>query len=612
MNPIQTDPNPKNDSITEPPEMTPVTRFSHSSQEKKRSDNRRKAARYMQNLHRRNTVGDMLYMVGFWVEYVFVCVGRRVGAVARGIGDTVLNLLLIVLRPILIGIITLIEDLTSPFVRMASGIRHIRDIPDTLVESEDGDVRRAKKKYLASGIRKYSIVVWNAITYILPAVAAAGLVVLVRSGLGLRFVLNVQVNGENVGYVESEQVFENAREDVQSRINTAKRMLQASGSAVEDTSWDVYPTYSLSIGNQTMTESEIANAILRTASDEIINGTAVYVDDQLLYVTTEGDHLRSYLENIKAPFENAMDSSVYTAFAHNIRLVDGVYLQESVSSYADVINALTEGGGIHTYTAVDGDTVESVVNATGVSFDSLAQMNPELLTLDQEIPAGTVITTGASSAELIKVKVVRRDTETVAIPFDTQNTESDQYDFGKVVTLQEGADGSEEITYETTMIDGAVTDRQAVAYNVLQSPTPKITVTGTKLKNGMIAKVGSGSFIWPVPNYKYVSRWMGNGHRGADICAAYGTPILASDSGTIIAAGWHYSYGNYVEIDHGNGYKTLYGHMSSIAVSQGQAVTQGQVIGYVGSTGNSTGNHCHFEMSYNGALFSAYSLFSGM
>ena len=339
--------------------------------------------------------------------------------------------------------------------------------------------------------------------------------------------LNVQVNGENVGYVESEQVFENAREDVQSRINTAKRMLQASGSAVEDTSWDVYPTYSLSIGNQTMTESEIANAILRTASDEIINGTAVYVDDQLLYVTTEGDHLRSYLENIKAPFENAMDSSVYTAFAHNIRLVDGVYLQESVSSYADVINALAEGGGIHTYTAVDGDTVESVVNTTGVSFDSLAQMNPELLTLDQEIPAGTVITTGASSAELIKVKVVRRDTETVAIPFDTQNTESDQYDFGKVVTLQEGADGSEEITYETTMIDGAVTDRQAVAYNVLQAPTPEITVTGTKLKNGMIAKVGSGSFIWPVPNYKYVSRWMGNGHRGADICAAYGTPILA-------------------------------------------------------------------------------------
>ena len=130
------------------------------------------------------------------------------------------------------------------------------------------------------------------------------------------------------------------------------------------------------------------------------------MDDQLLYVTTEGDHLRTYLENVKAPFEDSMDSNVYTAFAHNIRLVDGVYLQKSISAYADVISALTEGGGIHTYTAVEGDTVQSVVYTTGVSFDSLAQMNPELLTLDQEIPEGTVLLTGASSAELIKVKVL--------------------------------------------------------------------------------------------------------------------------------------------------------------------------------------------------------------
>ena len=612
MNPIQTDPNPKNDSITEPPEMTPVTRFSHSSQEKKRSDNRRKAACYMQELHRRNTVGDMLYMVGFWVEYVFVCVGRRVGAVVRGIGDTVLNLLLIVLRPILIGIITLIEDLTSPFVRMASGIRHIRAIPDTLAESEDGDVRRAKKKYLASGIRKYSIVVWNAITYILPAVAAAGLVVLVRSGLGLRFVLNVQVNGENVGYVESEQVFENAREDVQSRINTAKSMLEEAGASVPDTQWEVSPTYSLAVSDDTMTESEIANAILQTASDEIVDGTAVYIDGTLRFVTTEGDHLRTYLESIKAPFENDMDSSIRTGFVHDIRLLDGVYLQESIMSYSDVISALNEGSGVHTYVAEEGDTVQSVVDTTGVTFDSLAQMNPDLQSLDQEIPAGTELLTGASSAELLKVKVVQTETETVAIPFSTEKSESDEYDFGKTVTLQEGVDGLEDVTYEITMIDGEVTDRQAVSYNVLQEPVTQITVTGTKLKNGMVAKLGSGSFVWPVPGYKYVSRWMGNGHRGADICAAYGTPIYASDSGTVIAAGWHYSYGNYVEIDHGNGYKTLYAHMSRILVSQGQAVSKMDQIGEVGSTGNSTGNHCHFEMYYNNVLFSAQTLFGGM
>ena len=559
-----------------------------------------------------NLIGDLLYMYGFWVEYIFVCAYRKAHAVVKGIASTLGNLLMVVLRPILLGVITFCEDLISPFTRMASGIRHIRELPQELSNAGSDQIRAAKKAYVRSGIRKYYTLLWNAITYVLPAIAAAVLVVVVRNGLGLRFVLNVQVNGESVGYVASEQIFENAREDVQSRINTAKSMLEEAGASVPDTQWEVSPTYSLAVSDDTMTESEIANAILQTASDEIVDGTAVYIDGTLRFVTTEGDHLRTYLESIKAPFENDMDSSIRTGFVHDIRLLDGVYLQESIMSYSDVISALNEGSGVHTYVAEEGDTVQSVVDTTGVTFDSLAQMNPDLQSLDQEIPAGTELLTGASSAELLKVKVVQTETETVAIPFSTEKSESDEYDFGKTVTLQEGVDGLEDVTYEITMIDGEVTDRQAVSYNVLQEPVTQITVTGTKLKNGMVAKLGSGSFVWPVPGYKYVSRWMGNGHRGADICAAYGTPIYASDSGTVIAAGWHYSYGNYVEIDHGNGYKTLYAHMSRILVSQGQAVSKMDQIGEVGSTGNSTGNHCHFEMYYNNVLFSAQTLFGGM
>ena len=582
------------------------------NRKKKRANRRGRLARLFSSLPYSHVVGDALYMIGFWVEYVLVCAWRKVRTVAHAIAGTLGNLLLLILRPFVLGLLTLAEDLTSPFVRLASGMRHIQELPQQIETENRAEIRAAKLEYLRSGIKKYRAVVWNAITYFLPALAAAALIMVVRNGLSLQFVLNVQVNGESVGYVASEQVFENARDDVQSRINTAKSMLVEAGAAAPDTQWEVSPTYTLAISGQTMTESEIANAILRTASDEIVDGTAVYIDGELRFVTTEGDHLRAYLESVKEPFEDATDPSVYTAFAHEIRLLDGVYLQESISSYSDIIQTLNEGGGIRTYTAQDGDTVESIVNATGVSFDSLAQMNPELLELDQEVEEGTELITGAASAELLKVKVVRQDTETVAIPFETQNTESSEYDFGKVITLQEGVEGSEEVTYETTMIDGVVTDRQAISYTVLQASVPEITVTGTKLKSGMIAKIGSGSFIWPVPNYKYVSRWMGSGHRGADICAAYGTTIIASDSGTVVAAGWHYSYGNYVQIDHGNGYTTLYAHMSEILVSQGQAVSQGDAIGRVGSTGNSTGNHCHFEMTYNGALFSAQTLFPNM
>ena len=579
---------------------------------KKRATRRRRMTGIFSKIPYSYVIGDLLYMIGFWVEYAGVCAWRKLRVVVNAIAATVGNLLLMIVRPFVLGILTLVEDLTSPFTRMASGIRHIQQLSQEMEEEDAGQIRAAKLQYFRRGVKKYYPIVWNAITYILPVIAAAALVIIVRNGLGLHFVLNVQVNGESVGYVDNEQVFENARDDVQSRINTAKSMLIESGASVPDTQWDVSPTYTLAVSGQTMTESEIANAILRTASDEIVDATAVYIDGELRFVTTEGDHLRTYLESVKEPYEDTDDPSVYTAFAHEIRLLDGVYLNESISSYSDIINELNQGAGIKTYTAVEGDTVQSIIDTTGVSFDSLAQMNPELLTLDQEVEAGTEIITGAASAELLKVKVVRQETETVAIPFDTQNSESSEYDFGKVVTLQEGEDGSEDVTYEITMIDGVVTDRQAISYNVTKQAVPEITVTGTRLKSGMVAQIGSGSFIWPVPNYTYVTRWMSSGHRGADICAAYGTTIIASDSGTVIAAGWHYSYGNYVEIDHGNGYKTLYAHMSAISVTQGQAVSQGDKIGEVGSTGNSTGNHCHFEMFYNGALFSAQTLFPNM
>lgn len=616
MNSTQTDKQPnqkKKKSLSQRLDDWRCKRTVHAWNRKKKRDKRRhRVSGTLEKFPYLYAFGNFLYMVGFWVEYAGVCVWRKLRVIVGAIAATIGNLLLMIIRPFVVGILTLVEDLTSPFTRMASGIRHIRELPQTLEEEDAGQIRAAKVRYFRSGVKKYYPVLWNAITYVLPTIAAVALIVIVRNGLNVRFVLDVQVGGESVGYVANEQVFENARDDVQSRINTAKTMLVESGASVPDTQWDVSPTYTLAISGQTMTESEIANAILRTASDEIIDGTAVYIDGELRLVTTEGDHLRTYLESVKEPYEDTADPSVYTAFAHEIRLQDGVYLNESISSYNDIIQELNAGAGVKTYTAVEGDTVQSIVDSTGVAFDSLAQMNPQLLTLDQEVDAGTELITGVASAELLKVKVVRRETETVAIPFDTQNSESSEYDFGKVVTLQEGEDGSEDVTYEVTMIDGVVTDRQAISYTVTKASVPEITVTGTRLKSGMVAQIGSGSFIWPVPNYTYVSRWMSSGHRGADICAPYGTTIIASDSGTVVAAGWHYSYGNYVEIDHGNGYKTLYGHMSSIAVTQGQAVAQGDKIGEVGSTGNSTGNHCHFEMFYNGSLFSAQTLFPNM
>ena len=113
---------------------------------------------------------------------------------------------------------------------------------------------------------------------------------------------------------------------------------------------------------------------------------------------------------------------------------------------------------------------------------------------------------------------------------------------------------------------------------------------------------GSGRFIWPV-NGTFTSpfgfRW-GRLHAGIDIAVSEGTPLRAADAGTVAIAGWVGGYGNYVCINHGGGISTCYGHQSRLAVSVGSRVGQGEVIGYSGNTGNSTGPHLHFEVRSNG------------
>ena len=119
---------------------------------------------------------------------------------------------------------------------------------------------------------------------------------------------------------------------------------------------------------------------------------------------------------------------------------------------------------------------------------------------------------------------------------------------------------------------------------------------------------GSGTMVWPVSGeITSPFGWRSHPifgsqifHSGIDIGAEYGTPIVAAQNGVVIEAGWIGGYGNTVMIDHGGGVVSLYGHNQSLAVDVGQNVTQGQVIAYCGSTGNSTGPHCHFEVRLNG------------
>lgn len=465
-----------------------------------------------------SSVGDFLYNVGFWVEYTLVRLVRRLKSVWRWLLRALGGLLVLALRPVVLALPGVRATLRSP--RRLAGL-------------------------------------------LLPLAAAAGVAFLVHTVLTLPYVLRVEADGQIVGYVDSETVFDNARADVLARVRSAQKLLAADSQQLD---WDIEPTYTLAIHGDTMTESQIANGILRISGNEITEGTAVYIDDELRYVTTEGDHLRSYLNQLKRPWEDPSSQTTRVSFAHGLRLVDGVYLTDSITPYGDILSALQADGGA-----------------------------------------------------LQTVQVSRTTTETQEIPYDTQIQEDPNMDFGKSETIQAGVPGSQMLVHQLLYENDALIDDQVFSVEVQQAPTPEIIRRGTRLKSGMIGKLGTGTFIWPVPDYRSISRWadpnpnIPGHHRGVDIAAPAGTPIYASDSGTVVeVVPMHSSWGNYVKIDHGNGYTTLYAHMSRYIVSVGDTVTQGQVIGYVGSTGNSTGNHCHFEMAYNEVLFSARDVFPDM
>lgn len=142
----------------------------------------------------------------------------------------------------------------------------------------------------------------------------------------------------------------------------------------------------------------------------------------------------------------------------------------------------------------------------------------------------------------------------------------------------------------------------AVAEVFIWTPPSLASVRGGSSTGSGIAPavVGTGTFIYPVSSRNFTQRFW-YGHPGIDIALSEGSGVFASDTGTVTFAGWNiYGYGNLIVVNHGNGYETFYGHLSAVNVFPGQVVNQGNVIGAVGNTGNSSGPHIHFEIRTSG------------
>lgn len=165
---------------------------------------------------------------------------------------------------------------------------------------------------------------------------------------------------------------------------------------------------------------------------------------------------------------------------------------------------------------------------------------------------------------------------------------------GNVETVQDAKEGIKEVTVLASYLNNEEIESVPIETEIVEEAVPMVVHIGTKKQE---------QFIIPVEGYVFTSpfgpRW-GTNHNGVDLAVSEGTSIMASSAGTVIQEGWNGGYGISVYIDHGNGYYTRYGHMSETCVYVGQYVEQGEIIGFSGNTGNSTGPHVHFEIRANG------------
>lgn len=494
-------------------------------------------------------LGQAAYLLGFWGESTACNLARgarRVwnGAAARGRAFSARFL-----HPVWEGLVGVGRDLAAPFVRFAHGMRSIHAYVQE--EKQARGTPRALAGgllYFHRGVRLYGHLAVRAGRYIMPLLALGLFVFTVRHTLNRSFSLAVEVNGELVGYVQSEDVLEAAKNTLQQNIVSLDRSSQ----------WQITADYTLAVDPEELLDQEtLARTLLEMSHSEIQPGAAVYVDGELVLVSDDASGLRQALEALKTTAADAAGEGSEAEFIRDVELQEGIYFTSDISDETAVQEAL-------------------------------------------------------SNTDLFGLRTVRRAVEIREIPYETVTTRSEDYRWGSVQTVQTGQAGSAQVTVDYITENG-VTTEEIVESVTLTEPVTEQIVIGSRMPAGSLVEVpGYGTLLWPVPNYKYVSRWMSAGHTGADICANAGQDILAAADGRVITAGWHYSYGNYIIIDHGNGLRTLYAHCSKLYVSYGQYVSQGDVIGAVGNTGNSFGNHCHFELYVGGVRVSARNYFPNM
>lgn len=349
------------------------------------------------------------------------------------------------------------------------------------------------------------------------------------------------------------------------------------------------------IAKGTLTEKKELEENLKAVCDNMVQACAVKVDGKTVLALPNAQMAQSVLDGYKSEF--MIEGVQSLEFTRPVELSEEyvpVSILKSADTAMETLKSQVETQ--HSYTAKEGDTPQSAADALGVTLEQLTAAYADI---DQMVLAGQTLKVNVTEP-LLQVKTLELAQYKEPVPYETNQVEQpDKYeDVLEVVTP--GEEGLKFVKAYVTKVNGMETDKQVLEEQMLKAPVTQVENVGTK---PLPSPIGTGVFSQPYNGTltsRFGGRW-GRQHSGIDIGGSVGDPVYAADNGTVIYSQYNDGgYGYLVQIDHGNGYVTYYGHNSELLVEVGDVVGKGDVIAKLGNTGRSTGPHLHFEVRIDG------------
>lgn len=410
--------------------------------------------------------------------------------------------------------------------------------------------------------------------------------------------VQVSVNGVDMGLIESQAMVETAVEKVETR---ASRILGY------DYSLDAAVTYDFRVA---LREEQATAAHVETylfdQIGELMQTSVLTVNGRTLGATDDAEGLQSLLDSIMALYKN--ENTISASFLESLSVSRQYTPTADIMELSDMTSILTANSMEQVdYTVQAGETFSGIAASLGMTMKELEKLNPEVNI--NRLQIGQVLTV-SQAVPFLSVRTIDNLTYEGDVEFEVEKVPDSSMYEGDSKILTPGVAGRAIYNADVTYLNGTEQERVINSMEVLTEPVTQVVAVGTKERPRTMA---TGSFQWPLRGTLtsgYGTRYIFGSysfHGGIDIAAPYGTTIAAADGGKVIhASNDGTGFGLYVVVDHENGLKSYYCHCSSLLVRVGDRVYKGQSIARVGSTGNSTGNHCHFQVKKNDVTVSPW------